>query len=380
MRRCWSLVAGLFALLVGMGSSCHADPPIFTSSDDDDNGTPMQAEGEVIITEVMANPNRVSDQKGEWFELYNTSSSEVSLEGWTVSDSSETSFTIEDLTIGGGEHAVLGLDDLTEENGGVTLDFQYPEEFTLANNGETITLKNADGAIVDSITYEKAPDGASLSLDPSKYSAEENDKAENFCATRFSSIKDGGDLGTPGKLNDVCFIQASAGDLVITEIMAEPAAAYGDWGKYFEIYNTTSSDVKLDGWTIEDGEGDKYTISSGGSLKVGAKSYVVLGAHSESSENGGVSLDYVYGSAIVLSLDSPTLTILADGTVVDTVIYDKTAGFPTHEEGISLQLDPSKDDATANDNGANWCSSDTEMTSGEKGTPGEENTSCTTSS
>ncbi len=373
MQRVWVVLVAFTGCLVGLGANCTSEPAEFGAGDDDATSSSGET---VIITEIMANPSRVSDQDGEWFEIYNPGAEAVDMVGWTISDAGGNTFTFdeEELIVAARSYAVLGVNDRTEENGGVTLDYVYPGEFTLANSGDSIIIENADGVLVDAVSYDKAPDGASLSLSPDKYDTAANDNEDNFCATRFTRMP-GGDLGTPGALNDVCVIDASPGDLVITEIMAFPAADIGDWGKYVEIYNTTADDIRLDGWVLADGAGDRLTISSNGELTVPALGYVVIGAHFESSENGGVSIDYSWGSTIVLNETSDTITISADGTTVDTVTYGQ-GDFPTMTEGVSIQLDPSAYDATMNDLGANWCQSVTELTSGEKGTPGERNSSC----
>ncbi|HKJ27516.1 MAG TPA: lamin tail domain-containing protein, partial [Anaerolineales bacterium] len=42
--------------------------------------------GDVIINEIMQNPNAVFDSAGEWLELYNTTGADIDLNGWTIQD------------------------------------------------------------------------------------------------------------------------------------------------------------------------------------------------------------------------------------------------------------------------------------------------------
>ena len=42
------------------------------------------AVGALIITEIMQNPSAVSDDNGEYFEVYNTTNSPIELQGWTI--------------------------------------------------------------------------------------------------------------------------------------------------------------------------------------------------------------------------------------------------------------------------------------------------------
>ena len=47
---------------------------------------------------------------------------------------------------------------------------------------------------------------------------------------------------------------ASPGDVIINEIMQNPAAVADAAGEWFELYNPTASDIDLDGWTILDND------------------------------------------------------------------------------------------------------------------------------
>ena len=42
--------------------------------------------GDLLITEIMANPAAVSDSNGEWFEIFNTSSNAINLNGLIIKD------------------------------------------------------------------------------------------------------------------------------------------------------------------------------------------------------------------------------------------------------------------------------------------------------
>jgi hypothetical protein len=357
---------------------CTAEPPDFQPAggdddggDDDDSIGPSSSQ--VIFTEIMANPARVSDPDGEWIELYNTGLSEASLEGWTIVDASGTSITLTGLNIGARAYAVLASNGEPAENGGVSVSLAY-EGLTLGNDEESLTLADGSGEVKDAISWTRAPEGASLSLDPKRYDATSNDDASNFCASKYTRMEDG-DYGTPGSANDVCFVEAAAGDLVITEIMANPKSVDDAVGEWIEIYNASSSTIKLDGWVIADSVGDKHTISSGATLEIKAGALLVLGNHSESTENGGVTLNYSWGSDIILDDLVGPLKLIAGSTEVDVVDYGGD-DFPPMPEGASLQLDPSAESATSNDDGANWCVSTKGLSGGDAGTPGSSNPPC----
>ena len=48
----------------------------------------------IVITEIMQNPDDVGDNDGEWFEIYNAGTETVDLEGWTISDLGTNSHVI----------------------------------------------------------------------------------------------------------------------------------------------------------------------------------------------------------------------------------------------------------------------------------------------
>ncbi len=372
-------------VLVGFLMACTAKPPVYGGGDDDSGGdddgaTATPPTSPVIFTEIMANPKRVSDTDGEWFELYNTGTSKVDLDGWTVTDASGEFIAIKGIFISPRGYAVLGPNDKTsgdEYNGGVSLTFKY-EDLTIGNTDESLTLADSTGAVQDTVSFTKAPEGASLSLDPKRYDASQNDDETNFCASKYSTLEDG-DLGTPGSTNDVCFVTGSPGDLVITEIMANPASVDDSWGEWIEIYNTTTSTIKLDGWVVEDPAGDKHTIAANGKLEIKARSFLVLGNHPEQTENGGVKEDYSWKNEILLDDTGGTIKLIAGNTEVDVVAYGES-DFPPTPEGASLQLDSSaigsSDGATKNDEGANWCVSTTLLSGGDAGTPDSTNVPC----
>ena len=54
----------------------------------------------------------------------------------------------------------------------------------------------------------------------------------------------------------------SAGDIIVTEIMQNPAGVSDNYGEWFEVYNTTSSDIDLNGWTITDQAGSSQNIAN----------------------------------------------------------------------------------------------------------------------
>jgi len=165
---------------------------------------------------------------------------------------------------------------------------------------------------------------------------------------------------------------ATAGDLIITEVMQNPLAVGDSSGEYFEVYNTTAAPIDMQGYEIIDESGsatERHTIST---LLVPANGYVVLGLNGDTTTNGGVTVDYVYSG---VSLGNGTDGIILDctGTIIDQVVWDNGATFPD-PNGISMELAASAFDATSNDIGTNWGESTGTISGGDAGTPGAANT------
>ncbi len=165
---------------------------------------------------------------------------------------------------------------------------------------------------------------------------------------------------------------AAVGQIVINEIMQNPAAVGDSSGEWFELYNGGSSAVDINGWKIKDDAtaSETHTIDSTGGLSISAGGYLVLGLNSDTTSNGGVTVDYVY-SRISLGNGTDGL-VLTDGSDVeqDSVKWDNGSTFPD-PNGASMALrSPSLDNSV----GGNWCTSPNDWTGGtDSGTPGAAN-------
>jgi hypothetical protein len=184
-----------------------------------------------------------------------------------------------------------------------------------------------------------------------------------------------------GALQNSCVLQSTdvgvdalvAGDLVITEFMQNPNAVTDNVGEWFEIYNNTADTVNLNGLVVSDLGSDSITVASDVSVAAGA--YAVLGVSDDSATNGGVTVDYAYGSALGLANTSDELVLSFGSTTFDTIVWDDGATFPDGT-GVSSSLDPASTDETLNDDGGNWCDATSTYGDGDLGTPGAVNDSC----
>jgi phosphatidylserine/phosphatidylglycerophosphate/cardiolipin synthase-like enzyme len=158
---------------------------------------------DVVINEIMANPNAVLDDAGEWVELFNAGDGSADLEGWTLRDGGSNSHTIGSaLVVAPGGYVVLARNGDAQSNGGVAADYAYGEDFTLANAGDSVILEDDSASLVDSVAYGVAAPwpintpGISIELD--------SPTLDNAAGASWSLAVlpyGDGDLGTPGGPN-----------------------------------------------------------------------------------------------------------------------------------------------------------------------------------
>ncbi len=156
----------------------------------------------IVINEINYNsPDGL--ESGDWVELYNPNSSAVNIEGWYFEDESGKFFGIPGGTsIPAGGYLLL-IEDETQFNAvypgvnGYVGEFGLdPRGFGLSGGGELITLKNANGTLIDEVDYDdNAPwpteadgDGPTLQLT--------SPDLDNALASSWQALP-----STPGALN-----------------------------------------------------------------------------------------------------------------------------------------------------------------------------------
>jgi DNA/RNA endonuclease G (NUC1) len=163
---------------------------------------------------------------------------------------------------------------------------------------------------------------------------------------------------------------AAGARVVITEIMANPAAVSDAHGEWFELHNPGTRAVDLEGWTLRSNGDPPQTVAS--SLAIPPGGYVVLAVDGDRSANGGVAVAYEYGGALSLNNGTTDALWIADpaGTTVDSVVWG-TADPPS---GRSRALtDPALDNLAMSGAGSHWITSSRSYGSGDRGTPGAPN-------
>jgi hypothetical protein len=155
----------------------------------------------MVITEIMKDPARVSDTNGEWFEVYNNSSTIVSIAGLIIRDDDTDSHLIDKnstLVIDPFAYFLFCRNGNSDENGGVSCGYVYTG-ISMGNNSDELILE-IDGVVIDRVVYSDSdfPDkpGASMVLTDI---GDDNNIGRNWHAG-YNVFGDG-DFGTPGSAN-----------------------------------------------------------------------------------------------------------------------------------------------------------------------------------
>lgn len=119
----------------------------------------------VVINEILADPptglagdanqdGTGSSTQDEFVELFNLGVDPVDLSGWVLSDAVNPRHTFAEgallgpqealVVFGGGSPNLAGVNWQTASSGGLSLN----------NSGDTVTLRNAQGDVVDQVTYD----------------------------------------------------------------------------------------------------------------------------------------------------------------------------------------------------------------------------------
>ncbi len=339
------------------------------------------ATGDLVITEVMPSPAAVSDTVGEWFEAKALASFDLNGLGLDRAGDSSDADVIESSTclhVDAGQYVVFAKSLSDSENGGITgaaAAFGFSMVGGSASSPGDLQIL-AGATVIDAISWTSSSNGAALQLDPDLTDAISNDNSTNFCdATTPYGL---GDLGTPGAENTQCalmppdgmcddggtlraIVKPTMGDLVISEIMPNPAVESTAGQEWFEVTNVGAAAFDLNGLAPDRATDTRApdAINSAACLSVAPGGYALFARSSMASNNGGLTdVDAVFGFAMpnsnaeVQVVDAASCAIttpFACTTVYDSVAYTSTT------DAVSAQLDPAKLTTTDNDLPASFC-------------------------
>jgi hypothetical protein len=356
--------------------------------------------GDLLLTEVMANPDAVSDADGEWIEIHNPMTTPFELEGMYVTDGRGGGFVVDaPMPIEPGGYLVFASELDPDVNGGVYAAGELT--FAITNSESPLELWENDrtwsSTLLDGIHYDAADwplqPGRSMNLAARSFNGTSNDMHQAWCEA--TTPYGDGDLGTPGGPNVDCagitgpitlltVDDLAPGDLVITEIMANGAACSDAFTDYIEFVNTTDSYVDLFGVAIEKVANSSFigehTLPPQG-IAVAYKD-VSNQCYGLDAGAGEADVYFAYNSSLILlnTGDDIRLTDYYGGTVFDQVDTRQFAT-PSHPGAAwSLDVDrfPTAADAVSNDQQSAWCRSpDVLPGSTDSGSPGFVVNACT---
>lgn len=158
----------------------------------------------LLITEVMFDPEAISEPSGEWFELYNNSNTSINLRGFTIIRGTSKHVINKDVVINPFNYYAFARSEGAFEG-----EKYVYGTISLPNTNATLAvldIQGTDTTEIASITYgitgfPSAP-GTSINLSTNHYNYGEAKTGTSWCLS--SDSYNTGDLGTPGLPNKIC--------------------------------------------------------------------------------------------------------------------------------------------------------------------------------
>ena len=296
----------------------------------------VSEEGDILITEIMKDPDLVTDSNGEWFEVYNTTAFPVDMFGWVISDGGSNTFTIEQAFIVPSRgFAVFTVNSDSATNGGLDHepmhDWGSSSTFTLGNTDDKIIIRFGS-LTIDSVSYDGGvtwPDtlGASLGL---MDFTEENNLGQNWSIAPLREPNYGGvlgDLGSPGTLGANQSTGSAANIQVTPDQLMFYTGANDSYSSILTIQNTGNGDLT---WALNDSSdaGDCSWLSeapTSGITPAGGASDVSVTVDAVGLEFGSYDCSILVSSSDPLS---PLLLIPVTLQVLDTTLVGSVSIAP----------------------------------------------------
>ncbi len=370
--------------------------------------------GDVVLTELLPDPEG-ADTGQEWMEWHNPGRSAVDLRGLLLyaaraDGSQERAYLFEEsVPVAASGYVVLG--DVRAGPLPAHVNHSYGDTLgPLGNSGGLVGLRCGD-VVVDEVRYTgPTRSGVARGYDGRLIpDAAGNDEPGRWCDAP-APASGSGPRGSPGSANPACEgplggadggVSADAGvnpdaggsadtcqsprtgtwrsvsrprpgDLVLTEIMADPKAVADLSGEWVEVY--ALRDVDLNGVVLANEGSGRAPLGDSRCLELRGGSHGVLARSADATANGG--LPPVLGTfsfGLSNGQEPHALRLLLGETLLDEVSWTSAA-----TAGVSRQLDPARKDATRNDAPESFCPTpmDFRFGLGDRGTPGAENRPC----
>ena len=349
--------------------------------------------GSVVITEFLADPSAVSDADGEWVEIF--AGGDVDLNGVQVRSASATALLRGDecLRVPARTYALLARKADPLLNGGLPGILAEMGSVSLGNASGTLSLSSQTGVLLDEISWTQQRPGVASQLDPALLRSAANDAPTSFCPAR-EPWSSSGDLGTPGSENSSCLetgmsrcvdphtgmvrdiIRPSPGQLVISELMADPTKVADSVGEWVELF--ARAHVDLNGLRLSaSGATGVRTITAATCLRVPQGSFALFARNKDPSINGGVAgaidtFEFSLSQGAAAQDKPHSLALLEDGLELDRVTWLSAPA------GASFQLSADNLDGTGHELPYRFCVAPEGTTYGlgDRGSPGMRNAVC----
>lgn len=217
----------------------------------------------IYITEIMAsNKSTIKNSYNEYqdyIEIYNSYDYDVNLHGYYLSDkpTSEKIWTFPNLIIKEKEHLVIWANEMNHCNLNIR---ECHTNFKLKKSGETVSLLNSKGQVIDKVKYPELADDEAYSLIDNNYKIT---------------------LGMPGEQN-VDLKPIDKQELIINEVSSVNPEA-------IELRNLSNHEIDLTNYYLMNKKGEKVSLNN---LKIKANAYLVLYSTDEVKKNGQTHLDF----------------------------------------------------------------------------------------
>ncbi|MEM9293764.1 MAG: lamin tail domain-containing protein [Acidobacteriota bacterium] len=252
----------------------------------------------LLIHEIHADPDSsggdangdgsVSSTQDEFIEFVNPNYDDLDISGWTVADAIQVRHTFANGTVVPARDAVVLFSGGTPTGdfgtaGANGLVFTASTgRLALNNSGDTVTLRDDLGALVQEVTYgSEGGDNQSLTRNP--------DFANGLLEKHLTVAS--GVRYSPGTGSDGSYFRVPAGVVLLTEVLYDADGSDNGF-EWVELHNAGTVPVDLSTMSLGAG-GSNYTTSQWqleGSLAAGA--VVVVGGPNSDATNGNPVIDY----------------------------------------------------------------------------------------
>lgn len=233
--------------------------------------------GDVFISEVMRNPSAVGDEFGEYFEVYNNTSSDIDMIGWVIKDdvtATETHTISTSAIVPAGGYFVFAINGDSAVNGGISGVYSYEGDVSLGNGNPDGIIIECSSTVIDQVvfdgTFPPATSGNAMELSNTllaRFNNLDNDNGANWGLVPAGNTYGAGDLGTPGGANAFALSTndfntdkfsifpnpTNTGEVTISSVNATPIAVsvFDILGK--QVKNETISNNKLNVSNLKSG-------------------------------------------------------------------------------------------------------------------------------